>query len=46
MSNRACEAIESVKVDARYSTECEQKVVFSNISSITQESIQLLYDED
>ena len=46
MSNRAYEAIESVKVDARYSTECEQKVVFSNISSITQESIQLLYDED
>ena len=40
MYNRACEAIESVKVDARYITDSEQKVVFSNISAITQESIQ------
>ena len=36
MYNRACEAIKSVKVESIYATECESKVVSSNISAITQ----------
>ena len=35
MYNRACEAIDSVKVNSKYATECKRKVVFSNISAIT-----------
>ena len=46
MFNRACESIDNVKVDSSYATECERKVVFSNISAITQESIQELYDSE